>query len=75
MTLAGDDTIPQISGFRTEVEPIVEDLAVTDSDELVAQGADFAVEGETFEVDVGGAEAGEARGFVLDDIAASVMCH
>lgn len=39
-------------------------MAVVEGNELVAQGADFAVEGEAFEVEMRAAEHGEAGGFI-----------
>ena len=65
MFLTRHDTRVQEFALGAEVEAVVEDAAVVYGDELVAQGAHFAVEGQAFEVDVGAAEAGEAGGFVL----------
>lgn len=62
--LARDDAGVQEFALRAEVVAVVEDFAVGGGDVLVAEGADFAVHAEAFEVQVGEVEAGEAGGFV-----------
>ena len=80
--LAGGDGLVQVFALGREVEAVVQAFGPVEGDELVAQGADFAVEHEPFEVHVGGAEDGEAgrlvaaAGFdadeaVLDDVDAA----
>jgi len=52
-------------------ETVVKDLGVIDSDELVAQGTDFAVKGEALEIDVRAVTGLEADEAVLHDIDAA----
>ena len=47
------------------LQPVVQDLGVVEGNELITESTDFTVEDETFEINVCGAEAGQAWGFVL----------
>ena len=64
MRLTRHDRLLQKLAFGREVEPVVEDLGVREGDELVAQGAHFAVEHQAFEVEVRGPQTREPGRFV-----------
>lgn len=62
--LGRDDAGLEELALGGEIQAVVEDAGVGDGDELVAEGADFTVERQAFDVDVGVAEDREARGLV-----------
>jgi hypothetical protein len=45
--------------LRREVQSVVQDTGPADCDELVSEGADFAVERQSFEIDVRSSQDGE----------------
>jgi hypothetical protein len=50
--------------LRREVQAIVENAGIPNSDKLVAESSDFAVEGEAFKIDVCEAENSQARSLI-----------
>ena len=62
--LAGGNGACDELSLRCEEVTVVQDATELDGDELVSERTDVPVEGETFQVDVCGAENGCSRGLV-----------
>lgn len=50
--------------LRSEVHTVVQQLGVRDGDELISQGSNLSVQGQTFQVNVGGSQDGQTWGLV-----------
>lgn len=62
--LAGNDRLLQELAFRREVQTVVQDLSVVESDELVTKSANLTVENKALEIDVRRTEAGQTRSLI-----------
>jgi len=62
--LTGNDRLLQELTLGWEVQTIVKDLGVVERDELITKSSDLTIEDKTLEIDVCGAEAGQAWSFV-----------
>jgi hypothetical protein len=62
--LTSDDRLLQELTLRREVQTVVKDLSVVESDELITKSPDLTVKNKTLEIDVCRSEAGQARGLV-----------
>ena len=58
------DALLQELPFWGEVQPVVQDLAVVECDELITQGTHFAVKDQPFEIQMRASQHRQARGLV-----------
>ena len=62
--LTGNDRLLQELTLRREVQTIVQNLGIVESNELITKSANLTIEDKSLEIDVCGAEAGQARSLV-----------